>query len=227
MIWLSKLAMAFSDITILLMIAIFARQVWVNRGLIAKTGLNKSVYAFAFAISIPTAFYLSDLVIMFLLPLLVPESLAMRIMTYLQLNVAWVAAAVALAFFTYGFSALLHTLLNRFSLITKDFNEEQMAGGSVETALRGRYQYEKALLETKLRLENILSNIPAVQYRLIQAKNGEVYFDYIDKGKIGNTGIEGADVFKDNELFSLVHPEAREIFSLVHPDDREAFFPLC
>ena len=102
MIWTSIWAMTVID-TMIIVIVVFA-LIFVSRQRRQFSGMPapRGFFAIYVGLSIIALFYLADLLIMHLLPVIVTRSYAMDLMLDLHLNVAWVVTLIGIGIISIG-----------------------------------------------------------------------------------------------------------------------------
>ena len=110
MIWNSAAAMTIVDLTIIVLILVSLLALHKDRQTVRRLGLISSVDVIYFALLVIGLFYLSDLLIMHVLPLITSHAYATRIMKELHLNWSWIVFLIAVSVIAVGLTHLVRTV---------------------------------------------------------------------------------------------------------------------
>lgn len=110
MIWESRTLMTLIDLAICTAVALSLWRLLARRREISGSGLLSGLWAVSFGLLLIGLFYLSDLVVMWVLPFAASVEAAMATMEALHLNYSWLVLLVATAALVWGFGRLQQRL---------------------------------------------------------------------------------------------------------------------
>ena len=164
MIWDSKIIMTIIDIVVIAMAVVatwtFSKNKWLLRSLHVSSGLRLIVIG----LIILAAFYLVDLLIMFIFPLFMPMKEAMGIMNDLHLNYMWIVSTISIGCIVIGLVYLIRRLFPRIIKLRIDLEE---AHADLKDELSALKSVEQKLLrnENKLKELTLIDQLTGVTNR--------------------------------------------------------------
>ncbi|MDH3672384.1 MAG: GAF domain-containing protein, partial [Gammaproteobacteria bacterium] len=171
MIWGSLAAMTIVDVVIIGLICASLTALHKDRQTVRRLGLNSTVDVIYFALVLIGLFYLSDLLIMHVLPLITSHAYAMQIMKELHLNWSWIVFLIAVSVVTVGLTHLVRSVVPKVvsSITERERAEQELRRARDELEVRvkkrtralqveitERKQAEEALAERARRVEGLI-----------------------------------------------------------------------
>jgi len=113
MVWNSIALMTIIDVVIVSFIIYIASVFYRRRKSIRTFRATLSVFLILSGLGMIALFYLADLAIMYVLPLLIPMMQAMELMEFLHLNILWYVMVIGVTFMGLGVLRLVHIVFPR------------------------------------------------------------------------------------------------------------------
>ena len=160
MIWESVPLMTFFDLVIFSLAAASLRIFFRHRGRLVESNFLLPTSIVVTGLFLIGMFYLSDLFIMWILPLFTAPAVSMAVMEDLHLNYSWINILVVTLCFFAGFSLMIQKLLQQsteLESLNTNLSTENQERKQAEKALKQRFEFEELL--SKISSEFI--NLPA------------------------------------------------------------------
>ena len=132
MIWNSIAMMSVFDITIIVAVLFPLIILLKQRQQTRRSGLYRGLRTIVLGLLVLGSFYLVDLLTMYALPMIGPQTLSMQVMTSLHLNIHWVASLIGILVMAIGLSYLIWSLIPKLAL------DERMAFESLLSRISTR-----------------------------------------------------------------------------------------
>ena len=161
MIWESIPLMTLFDLVIFSLAAASLRIFFIHRGRLVESNFLLPTSIVVTGLFLIGIFYLSDLLIMWILPLFTTPGVSMAVMEDLHLNYSWINILVVTGCFVAGFSLMIQKLLQQSTevkLLNEDLRTELKERKQAEEALKQRFEFEELLSKISSEFINLPAN---------------------------------------------------------------------
>ena len=150
MIWNSVPAMTIIDLVIIGMVLVSLAVLHKNRQTVRQLGIISSVGVIHFALLLIGSFYLLDILIMHVLPLITSHDHAMQSMEELHLNWSWVVFLIAISVIASGLTHLIRSVVPKIVTANSERKHAEVELVKAHAQLEVRVKERTQALQAKI-----------------------------------------------------------------------------